>query len=93
MGQIQLKGSGEKGGNGEGGIDRSNDKDGTEINGVLVTDRATYLAIAEKPPNPLTSLRTHVGRTLADSLKGSPCKPLNPSRAQQFQTNFEKIQS
>lgn len=44
------------------GSDRLNDKDDTEINGVLVTDRATYLAIAEKPPNPLTSLRTRADR-------------------------------
>jgi len=45
------------------GIDKLNNKD-EEINGVLVTDRATYSAIAGKPPNPLTSLRTRVGRTL-----------------------------
>lgn len=75
------------------GSGKLNDKDDIEINDVLVTDRATYSAIAEKPPNPLTSLRTRVGWTLTDSLKGSLCKPLNSSRAQQFQTNFEKIQS
>lgn len=53
-----------------------NDEDDTEINGALVTGRATYSAIAKKPLNPLTSLRP----ALTGSLKGSPGKLLNPSR-------------
>lgn len=71
-------------------IDKLNDKDDTEINGVLVRSRATCLAIAKKLPNPLMSLRTRVRRTLTDSLKGSLCKPLNPSDAaipDQFREN------